>query len=225
MVTIQQTAATIAHSSSFGGSYNERKFKIRKSTTLSRSHKQVTVFTSPPFKWLKDVVYNQINGRLGNAKRLIWVTSVESSRGSLSLATSNIPDKDDLEGFTILFKSELEQKAPETNLQVEIPTSKSCLKICDFPYYRLSPKCDEKTGKLVPLTVDQIAKILDSSPFVKDFRYYENSLPCLSKNAGNSDTCTIWIGIADSCTDLNLQNLVSRSFTVTSKSGPMFCIL
>ena len=68
-VTIQQAAATIARSSSFGGSYNEHKFKIRKSTTLGHSHKQVTVFTSPPFKWTEDVVYNQINGRLGNAKR------------------------------------------------------------------------------------------------------------------------------------------------------------
>ena len=49
-VMIQQAAATIAHPSSFGGFYNEHKFKIRKSTTLGRSRKQVTVFTSPPFK-------------------------------------------------------------------------------------------------------------------------------------------------------------------------------
>ena len=82
-VTIQQAAVTIAHPSSFGGSYNERKFKIRKSTTLGCLRKQITVFTSPPFKWTEDVVYNQINGRLGNAKRSIRVTSVESSRGGL----------------------------------------------------------------------------------------------------------------------------------------------
>ena len=87
-VTIQQAAATIARPSSSGASYNDRKVKIRKSTTLGRSRKQVTVFTSPPFKWVEDVVYNQINGRLGNAKRSIRVTSVESSRGGLSLATS-----------------------------------------------------------------------------------------------------------------------------------------
>ena len=89
---------------------------------------------------------------------------------------------------TTLFKSELEQKAPETDLWIEIPTSKSCLKICDFPYYGLTSKHDEKTGKLIPLTVEQVATILDSPPFAKDFRYYENSLPRLSKDAGNSDT-------------------------------------
>ena len=122
----------------------------------------------------------------------------------VSLATSDVPDKDDLEIFAIMFKSELEQKAPETDLWVEIPTSKSCLKICDFPYYGLMPTRDEKTGKLIPLTVEQIAKILDVSPFAKDFRYYENSLPCLSKNAGNSDTCMIWLDIADSRVGLNL---------------------
>ena len=70
-VMIQQAAATIARSSSSGGSYNDRKVKIRKSTTLGRSRKQVTVFTSPPYKWAEDVVYNQINGRLGNTKRSI----------------------------------------------------------------------------------------------------------------------------------------------------------
>ena len=133
------------------------------------SRKQVTVFTSPPFKWMEDVVYNQINGRLGNAKHSIRVMSVESSRGGLSLVTSDVPDKDDLEVFTTLFKSELKQKAPETDLRVEIPTSKSCLKICDFPYYGLTPKRDEKTGKLIPLTVEQVATILESSPFAKDF--------------------------------------------------------
>ena len=83
-VTIQQTATTIACSSSFGGSYNESKFKIRKSTTLGRLRKQVTVFTSPLLKWAEDVVYNQINGCLDNTKRLIQVMSVESRRGGLS---------------------------------------------------------------------------------------------------------------------------------------------
>ena len=107
---------------------------------------------------------------------------------------------------------QIDQKAPETELRVEIPTSKSCLKICDLIYYGLTPKRDEKTGKLVPLTVDQVATILDSSPFAKDFRYYENSLPRLSKNAGNFDTCTIWVDIADSCAGRNLRNLVGRSF-------------
>ena len=70
-------------------------------------HKQITVFTSSPFKWVEDVVYNQINSHLDNTKCSIWVMSVESSRGSLSLATSNVPDKDDLEVFNTLFKSEL----------------------------------------------------------------------------------------------------------------------
>ena len=137
---------------------------------------------------------------------------MESSRGGLSLVTSNVPDKDNLEVFTILFKSEIDQKAPETDLWVEILTSKSCLKICDFPYYGLMPKYNEKTSKLVPLMVDQVTRILDSSPFTKDFRYYENSLPCLSKNAGNSDICMIWLNIADYCVGLNLRNLVSCSF-------------
>ena len=129
---IQQAAATIARPSSFGGSYNECKFKIRKSTTLGHSRKQVTIFTSLSFKWTEDVVYNQINGRLGNTKCSIRVTSVESSRGGLSLATSNVPNKDDLEVFAIIFKSELEQKAPEMDLRVEIPTSKPASKSAIF---------------------------------------------------------------------------------------------
>ena len=81
------------------------------------------------------------------------------------LVTSDVPNKDNLEVFTTLFKSEIDQKALKTELWVEILISKSCLKICDFSYYRLMPKHDKKTGKLIPLMVDQVAKILNTFPF------------------------------------------------------------
>ena len=157
-------------------------------------------------------VYNQINGRLGNAKRSIKVLSIASEHGGLYLVTDAIPDKDDLSIFTTLLETELKKKAPETELRVKIPTSKSCLKINDFSTFRLSPKCDEKTGRLIPLTTEQIAAILAKAPFTKDFHYYENSGPCTSSNSARSDTCTVWFDIADLHAGLNLCNLVGRNF-------------
>ena len=138
--------------------------------------------------------------------------SVASERRGLYLVTDAIPDKDDLSVFTTLFETELKKKAPETELRVEIPTSKSCLKINNFPIYGLSSKCDEKTSRLIPLTTEQIAAILVKAPFAKDFRYYENSGPCTSSNGARSDTCTVWFDIADSRAGLNLRNLVGRNF-------------
>ena len=128
------------------------------------------------------------------------------------LVTDAVPDKDDLSVFTTLFKAELKKKAPETELRVEIPTSKSCLKINDFPTYGLSPKRDKKTSRLIPLTTEQITDILAKAPFAKDFCYYENSGPCTSSNSARSDTCTVWFDIADSRAGLNLRNLVGHNF-------------
>ena len=100
-VSIQQAAAQITRPSS----RREAPAKCRH-TTAGRSHKQVTVYTSPPFYWDQAVVYNQINGRLGNAKRSIKVLSVTSERRGLYLVTDAVPDKDDLSVFTTLFETE-----------------------------------------------------------------------------------------------------------------------
>ena len=128
------------------------------------------------------------------------------------LVTDAISDKDDLSIFTTLFETELKKKAPKTELRVEIFTSKSCLKINNFSTYRLSPKYDEKTGRLIPLMTEQIAAILDKAPFSRDICYYKNSGPCASSNTTYSDTCTAWFDIADSCVGLNLCNLVDHNF-------------
>ena len=90
-VSIQQAATQITRPLS----QHEAPAKCRH-TTASRSHKQVTVFTSPPFNWDQVAVYNQINGCLGNAKQLIKVLSVALERRGLYLITDAIPDKDDL---------------------------------------------------------------------------------------------------------------------------------
>ena len=63
-VSIQQAAAQIAQPSS---QQHEAPAK-HCHTTAGRSHKQITVFMSPPFYWDQVVVYNQINGWLENAK-------------------------------------------------------------------------------------------------------------------------------------------------------------
>ena len=135
-----------------------------------------------------------------------------SEHGGLYIITDAVPDKDNFSVFTTLFYAELKKKAFKTELRVEIPTSKSCLKINDFPTYRLSSKHDEKTSRLISLTMEQITTILAKALFAKDFHYYENSGPHTSSNGTCSDTCTVWFDIADSHAGLNLRNLVGCNF-------------
>ena len=167
-----------------------RKKKQRRYTTQGRSRKQVTVYTSPAFPWNAATVFNQINGHLGNAKRSIRVTGIESNRRGISLTTTSVLDDTDLAVFLSLFTNQLANSAPETEIRVEVPHSKSSLKIVDFPYFGLTPEKDEK-GKLKPLTTEQLTTILNSSPFAKEFNFYENSGPHLSRNSASSDSGTL----------------------------------
>ena len=53
------------------------------------------------------------------------------------MTTSIVPDKDDLKTLQAMFEMSYKAKitAGEMTIRVEIPSSKSCLKINDFPYY------------------------------------------------------------------------------------------
>jgi len=156
-----------------------RRKRQKKFTTQGRSCKSVSVYSSPPFTWKEDVIYNQINSRLGNAKQSICVTGIESSRGTISLSTDAVSDADNLSVFSKLFQDVVTEKSPNMVLKVEVPTSKSSIKINDFPFFGLTPQHNEK-GQLVPLMADQLISILKASPFGKDFSFYENSGPCLT---------------------------------------------
>ena len=110
-----------------------------------------------------------------------------------------------------LFTDQLANKQPETDIRVEVPSSKSSLQIKDFPAFGLSPKHDAK-GHLIPLTEEQLIAILVNSPFAKDFAFYENSRPRLTRVSPCSNVGTLWFDIEDSCVGLQMRNLVGRSF-------------
>ena len=109
------------------------------------------------------------------------------------------------------FQDVIMEKSPNMVPKVEIPTLKSSIKINDFPFFGLASQCNEK-GQLVPLMVDQLISILKASPFGKDFFFYENSGPCLTRNSPHSDTGTLWFDINNSCVGLIMCNLVGRTF-------------
>jgi len=107
-----------------------------------------------------------------------------------------------------MFRSILANIAPLTDLKVEVPTSKSSVKINDFPFFGLVPTCNDK-GQLVALTEEQLMGILAKAQFAKDFTYYKNSKPHLTRNSVKSDSGTLWFDIEDSCAGLQMQNLVN----------------
>ena len=180
-----------------------KRARQKKFTTQGRSRKSVAIYTSPLFEWKLDNTFNQINGRLGNAKREIRIVAVKSSRGVLALSTTDISDDKDLAIFDSLFREILAEKVPTTEMRVEVPTLKSSLKINDFPFFGLTPKWNEKK---------QLRTILNQSPFAKEFSFYENSSPRLTRNTPRSDTGTLWFDIEDSKSGLNMRSLVNCAF-------------
>ena len=87
--------------------------------------------------WKVDKVSNQINDLLVKSKWTICVSSVIEIQGALSLETTLVSVADDLKVFESLFANV--QKASDGKLRCEVPTSKLCLKICNFPYHGLKP--------------------------------------------------------------------------------------
>src|SRR6202023_3324506 len=135
-IALQDAASAVAGQTSFSPSQLCRK-NIRKHTTYGGSRKQIHIFTMPPFTWNVAHFINQANSRLGNDKSTLRVTSVSSSRGDLSLETTDVPSATDLESIEDLCKKALAESSTDTEIRVEIPSSKSCLKICNFPYFGL----------------------------------------------------------------------------------------
>ena len=137
------------------------------------------------------------------------VSSVVETQGALSLETTTVSGADDLKVFESLFANA--QKVPDGELQCEVPTSKSCLKICNFPYYGLKPTCGDH-GCLLPVSGTTMYEILMKSPLGRMIHLYEGHLPCLSWNSHTSDSGMMWFDIHDSHRGLSMKNLVSKSF-------------
>jgi len=89
---------------------------------------------------------------------------------------------DDLTAFSKLFQDVITEESPNTVLKVEVPTLKSSIKINDFLFFGLTSQCNKK-GQLILLMADQLTSILKASPFGKDFSFYENSRPRLTRNS------------------------------------------
>ena len=114
------------------------------------------------------------------AEHDIWTVHVSSmceTWGALALETTTVPNANDLKVFESLFANM--QKAPNGELRCKVPTSKSCLKICNFPYHGLKPTRGDH-GCLLPVPGATLQEILMKSPLGGSIHLYEGHPPCLS---------------------------------------------
>ena len=86
-IALQQASAAVTGRTKQQTASEARRVKQKRSTTQGRTRKSISVYSIPPFPWKEDEIFGQINGHLGNAKRSLRVTGVESGRGGLSLLT------------------------------------------------------------------------------------------------------------------------------------------
>ena len=185
-IALQQALAAVTGKTRQQTVSEARQVKQKRSTTQGRIRKLISVYTVPPYPWKEDEIFGQINRHLGNAKRSLHVMSVESGWGGLSLLTTDILNDDDINVFDKLFRSILTNITPLIDLKFEVPTLKSSVKINDFLFFGLTPMHNDK-GQLVTLTEEQLTAILAKAPFTKDFAYYKNLKPCLTRNSARSD--------------------------------------
>ena len=184
--------------------------KRRRHTTHGQSRRAFVVYSTPPANWQVEKIMANINQELARLKRSVRIESVEDVRGALTMATSIVPDEDDLKTLQSLFETSYKAKiaAGEMTIRVEIPSSKSCLKINDFPYYSgFSPEHEP-----VKWTGEELKKVLDQSPYGKEIKLYNGSMPRISRNSRKSDTGTVWFDIHDSRGGLAAQNLAKKTF-------------
>jgi len=184
--------------------------KRRRHTTYGQSRRAFVVYSTPPANWQVEKIMSNINQELARQKRSVKVESAEDIRGALTMVTSVVPDEDDLKILQTLFETSYKAKiaAGEMTIRVEIPSSKSCLKINDFPYYNgFNPE-----NEPVKWTGESLKKVLDQSPYGREIKLYNGSMPRISRNSRKSDTGTVWFDIHDSRGGLSAQNLAKKTF-------------
>ena len=133
---------------------------------------------------------------MAQAKWKIWIRTVEGIWGGFSLFPNEVPDQDDLAVLQSLFKQSFKDEiaAGTRKIRVEIPTSKSCLKICDFPFHNGL----DAEGKPAWWTADKLATVLAQTPHGSHIKLYRDSKPCMSRNSPHANNGTVWFDIHDS---------------------------
>ena len=164
------------------------------------------VYTSPPVKWKEGKIATEVNHELAKATQKIRIRTVEGIWRGFSLFPDKVTDQDDLAVLQSLFEQSFKDKITvgTRKIRVKIPTSKSCLKICDFPFHNGL----DAEGKPARWTADKLATVLAQTPHGFHIKLYGDSKPCMSRNSPHADNGMVWFDIHDSQGGLNLQNLV-----------------
>jgi len=168
------------------------------------------VYSTPPANWQVEKIMANINQELARLKRSIRIESIEDIHGALTMTTLIVSNEDDLKTLQAMFETSYKAKITtgEMTIRVEIPLSKSCLKINDFLYYNdFTPEHEP-----VKWTGEALKKVLDQSPYGKKIKLYNGSVPHISRNSRKSDTGTVWFDIHNSRGGLSVQNLAKKTF-------------
>ena len=123
---------------------------------------QIVVYTFPPVEWKEGKIATEVNHKLARAKWKIRIRTVEGIRGGFFLFPDEVPGQDDLAVLQSLFEQSFKDEiaAGTRKIKVEIPTSKSCLKICDFSFHNGL----DAEGKPAWWTADKLPTVLAQTP-------------------------------------------------------------
>jgi hypothetical protein len=153
-------AAIIALSDS-----DRAKARCKRSTTHGPSRKEVVVITSPPTHWPDKLVVGPLNSYLGTHGRAIRaITETWNHLGGLALVCDILLVEADIQVMHTYFDAAAKRihEDDTTKTRVEVGSSKSFLRIPDFPYFGAKLTYDTK-GEPIPVTPLQVKEILLAS--------------------------------------------------------------
>jgi hypothetical protein len=192
---VVSSAAIVAPSDS-----ERAKARCKRSTTHGPSRKEVVVITSLPTHWPNKPVVGLLNSYLGTHGRAIRaVTETWNHLGGLALMCDVLPVEADIQVMHAYFDAAAKRICEDntTETQVEVGSSKSFLRIPDFPYFGARLTYDTK-GEPIPITPLQVKEILLASKWKDTIHLYQGAMPCLVRNSRKSDTCTVFFDIYNS---------------------------
>jgi hypothetical protein len=188
-------AAIVAPSDS-----DRAKARRKRSTTHGPSRKEVVVITSPPTHWPDKPVVGLLNSYLDTHGRPIRaVTETRNHLGGLALICDVPLVEADIQVMHAYFDAAAKRIREDdtTETRVEVGSSKSFLRIPDFPYFGAKLTYDTK-GEPVPVTPLQVKEILLASKWKDAIHLYQGAMPRLVRNSRKSDTCMVFFDIYDS---------------------------
>ena len=153
--------------------------RVKRSTTHGPSRKEVIVFTSPPVAWPDTPVVGAVNSFLGTQKLSLRIVSeTRNHLGGLALLCDERPTENDIQALHAFFHAKAKKAwGFDAETRVEVGSSKSFMRIPNFPYFGVGNWNIDAKGKPIPITPAEVKDVILTSKWKDAIFLYQGTMP------------------------------------------------